>query len=90
MHKNMNQTSFTLPIDNGREVVYTEYSRGGTNHPAEREKRMEKYKVYYYNGTTKKTKAVTVKALGIIQAIEVAIRGNIYLLGWEITKAEKI
>ena len=51
---------------------------------------MSKYKVYYYNDETKKTKTATVKATGIVPAIEEAIRKHLDLLGWEIVKAEKI
>ena len=51
---------------------------------------MGKYKVYYYNETTKTTKTVTAKAFGIIQAVEVAICEHLELLCWEIVKVEKI
>lgn len=65
-------------------------SEGSERIHKEREKKISKYNVYYYNDETKKTKIVIVKATGVVPAIEEAVRKHLDLLGWEIVKAEKI
>lgn len=55
---------------------------------------MEKYRVWFLDSENKKTYRTTVKAYGIVPAIEFAVKKNAerhgYCYGWEIIKAEKV
>ena len=50
---------------------------------------MSNYKVFYQEPDTQKIKVITVKAQGIISAVNTAISKHLDLLGWEIIKVEK-